>query len=139
MSIVWNQERMTTGLEEIDGQHRELIKHYNEFQDALAHGKGRDVCVRTLAFVAEYAEWHFKKEEECMRQFRCPAAAANLAAHNGLRMELIKVRSRIKNDQMSIEDLVKLSQILSDWIQNHICSVDVRLRECVGAGHGAGA
>lgn len=134
MSIVWNQQRMTTGVEEIDRQHQELIGHYNAFQDALAHGKGQEVCIRTLAFVADYAEWHFKNEEECMRQFRCPAAGANLAAHNGLRMELIKVRSRIKNDQMKTEDMLKLSQILSDWIQNHICSVDVKLRECVGAG-----
>jgi hemerythrin len=133
MAIAWNRERMTTGVEEIDKQHQELIKHYNAFHDTMARGNRMEVALETLAFVADYAEWHFKKEEDCMRQYRCPAAAENLAAHNGLRQQLVQVKSRVKSNQMSVVDLIDLDKMLGDWIQNHICSVDVKLRECVNA------
>jgi hemerythrin len=131
MAIAWDKERMTTGVEEIDNQHRELIKHYNAFHEALTQGKGRELALDTLAFVANYAEWHFKKEEDCMRQYRCPAAGANLAAHNGLRMELVKVKARVKNNQMESADFLDLDAMLGKWIQTHICSIDAKLRECV--------
>jgi hypothetical protein len=68
-----------------------------------------------------------------MREYKCPAAAANLAAHNSLRHEIAQLRSHIKEDKLTIMDLVKVEQTLGAWIQNHICSVDIQLRDCVTA------
>jgi hemerythrin len=129
IAIAWNKERMTTGVEEIDKQHQELIRHFNAFHNALAQGRAKEIAVHTMAFVADYAEWHFKKEEACMRDYRCPAAGANLAAHNALRMELTKGKSRVKNGQMETVDLLGLNAMLGNWIQDHICILDVKLRE----------
>jgi hypothetical protein len=69
-----------------------------------------------------------------MRQYHCPAAASNLAAHNFLRQEIARLRGHIKDNKLTIMDLVKVEQTLGEWIQNHICSVDIQLRGCVTPG-----
>lgn len=40
----------------------------------------------------------------------------------------------IKDNKLTIVDLIKVEQTLGDWIQNYICSVDIQLRGCVTAG-----
>ena len=39
MAIKWNDEKMATGLPEIDSQHKEWIRRFNEFDDAVVNGK----------------------------------------------------------------------------------------------------
>ena len=41
MAIIWNEQRMATGVQEVDEQHKELIRHFNEFHEAMTHGKGQ--------------------------------------------------------------------------------------------------
>jgi len=135
MAIIWNEQRMATGIQEVDQQHKELIRHFNEFHEAMAHGKGQATAIRLLVFLADYTETHFTCEEGCMTRYKCPAAAANLAAHNSLRQEIARLRGHIKDNKLTIMDLVKVEQTLGAWIQDHICSVDIQLRGCVPAGH----
>jgi hemerythrin len=134
MAITWNAERMATGVPVVDDQHKELIRHFNEFHEAMTHGKGQETAVRLLGFQADYTETHFTCEEACMNQYRCPAAAANLAAHDSLRQEIAQIRTHIKDGKLSIMDLVKIEQTLGSWIQNHICTIDIQLRGCVPPG-----
>ena len=134
MAIVWNEQRMATGVQEVDEQHKELIRHFNEFHEAMAHGKGQATAIGLLAFLADYTETHFTCEERCMRQYRCPAAAANLAAHNSLRKEIAGLRGHIKDNKLTIMDLVKVEQTLGAWIQDHICTIDIQLRGCAAEG-----
>jgi hemerythrin len=131
MAIVWNAQRMATGVEEVDEQHKTLIRHFNEFHEAMAHGKGRAAAIRLVGFLADYTERHFACEEKCMAKYQCSAAAANLAAHNSLRQEIARLRGLIKDDKLTIRDLVKVEQTMGAWIQDHICSVDIHLRDCV--------
>ena len=35
MTINWDAEKMTTGIGEIDEQHKEWIRRFNEFDDAV--------------------------------------------------------------------------------------------------------
>lgn len=130
MAIVWDQEKMTTGVAEIDREHQELIQRFNEFHDAMAKGQGRDAAARLLTFIVEYTESHFAHEEKCMRERRCSAAFANLASHNALRREVNELKPRLKDGTLSLVDLIKIERTLGDWLRSHICSIDVKLRDC---------
>jgi hemerythrin len=130
MAIVWDERRMTTGVVEIDREHQELIRRFNDFHDAMIHGKGREVAGRMLTFIVDYTEKHFAHEEKCMAERRCPAAAANLAAHNALRREVVGMKARLTDGSLSVVDLLKIERTLGDWLQNHICAIDVKLRDC---------
>lgn len=131
MAITWNQERMTTGVPEIDREHQELIRRFNEFHEAMTKGRGRDAAAKLLAFIVEYTENHFAHEEKCMRERRCPTAAANLAAHNALRREIADLKPKLKEGGLSLVDLIKIERTLGDWLQSHICAIDVKLRDTV--------
>lgn len=130
MAILWTERRMGTGVKEIDEQHQELIHHFNKFHEAMARGGDQTVAIGLLGFLADYTEKHFTCEEDCMRKFKCPAAGANLAAHNSLREEITRIRAQIKDNSLTLMDLVKIEQMLSAWIQNHLCTIDVQLRGC---------
>lgn len=133
MSIAWDEERMSTGLADIDEQHQELIRRYNDLLDAIAQDRGRDLVDRVLGFLADYTVTHFACEEARMLEHRCPAARRNKAAHDELRADLARIRARVQADGTDSVDVVHLQQALGNWIRNHICSIDVRLRECVRA------
>jgi hemerythrin len=133
MAITWNEQRMATGIPEVDQQHKELLRHFNEFHEAMIQGKGQATAIRLLGFLADYTETHFRCEELCMNRYKCPAAAANLAAHNSLRQEIATLRGRIKDSKLTVTDLIKVEQTLGAWIQEHICTIDVQLRGCVAS------
>ena len=63
VAIVWNEQRMATGVREVDDQHKELIRHFNEFHEAMVHGKGQANAISLLGFLADYTETHFTCEE----------------------------------------------------------------------------
>lgn len=131
MSIIWDQETMTTGLEDIDAQHRELIRRYNDLNEAVLHDGGHDLVGRILGFLDDYTVVHFACEEARMIEHRCPAAGRNKAAHDELRADLGRIKERIASEGLDKIDVVHLEQALGNWIRNHICSIDVKLRECV--------
>lgn len=80
--ITWD-DSMSTGLPNIDAQHKEIIEKYNELDEALAQGSGRarTVAGELLDFLQFYSAWHFEREEKCMEEYKCPAAEANKQAH----------------------------------------------------------
>ncbi len=132
MVITWYQESMTTGVPEIDAEHKELLRRFNDFYEAVKNRHGKEALEQTLTFLTSYTASHFTHEEACMNRLRCPAAEANKAAHDALRGEIAKIKSRIASEGIQSLDVVQLEKILGDWLRTHICSVDVRLRECVG-------
>jgi hemerythrin-like metal-binding protein len=74
---------MATGVQKVDEQHKELIRHFNEFHQAMAYGKGLATATSLLGFLAVYTETHFTCEEGCMTRYQCPAAAATTRTRSG--------------------------------------------------------
>ena len=48
--IQWDEEKMTTGDESIDGQHQELIRRINELQEACLAGTAKEEIMELLGF-----------------------------------------------------------------------------------------
>jgi hemerythrin-like metal-binding protein len=132
MRIEWDPEKMGTGVPEVDRQHREWIRRYNQFDEAVSAGQGLEAIRTTIDFFANYAETHFKLEEARMDEYNCPAAAANRADHNKMRTILSGLQSYVSKRGASLIEVESLRQRMSDWLINHILTIDIRLRECVG-------
>jgi hemerythrin-like metal-binding protein len=131
MAISWHQESMSTGVPEIDAEHKELLRRFNDFHEAVKNRHGKEALERTLTFLTAYTASHFTHEEACMSRLRCRAAEANKVAHDAMRGEIAKIKSRIASEGIQSLDVVQLERILGDWLRTHICTVDVQLRECV--------
>ena len=53
MTVKWNYEEMTTGLSEIDEQHKEWFHRFNMFQEAIVNGQGQAALRSALSFLAD--------------------------------------------------------------------------------------
>lgn len=127
--IIWDLQRMSTGVPEVDAQHQEWIRRFNEFNDAICHGKGIEAVQSTLDFFMEYANTHFALEEAMMAKQNCPAAKANLAAHDQMRSILSGFKSYGKKHGYTLSDMQGLRIQMEDWLVNHILTIDVQLRD----------
>ncbi len=129
MPVTWDEKTMGTGVPQIDMQHKELIRRFNTFHEALAAGKGVTELKPTLDFMAQYAESHFRGEESLMTLHRCPAAAQNKAAHAEFRLSIADLARQVQEGGMTSAAAIKVERTLAQWLRSHICTVDTRLRD----------
>lgn len=128
MPIMWDHQRMSTGLTDLDEQHKKWIHIADAFDLALSQRKGVAKLCETLDAVMEYAEKHFGLEEDYMALYNCPEAEANRRAHEQFRKLYAGLRQQIELQGATMADAVELDFALSRWITDHICSVDSKLR-----------
>jgi hemerythrin-like metal-binding protein len=128
MAIEWNDEKMATGFPEIDAQHKEWIRRINEFDDAVVNHKGQEMIQNTLEFLTQYSETHFAGEEAIMAKHKSPVQEPNRAAHDEFRRKLAEIRAWVKNEGSTSVEVIELEDALEKWLVNHICTVDVELR-----------
>ena len=130
MPIEWNDVKLGTGLPDIDEQHKEWIRRFNDFDTAVANGEEPGIIFNTLAFLVQYTETHFSHEEERMEACACPARAENRAAHNDFNARLNEMLSWLEHTRPTAVEVLVLKKDLEDWLTNHISTIDIQLREC---------
>lgn len=132
--VRWS-ERFATGSDEIDQQHRTLINNINHLESMLTNTnlsrEEFEFLVHLVDFLESYAETHFKFEERCMLNYRCPAHARNKRAHAQFMEFLHQFKERYKQEGLRLEVLRSLHQTLGSWIEEHILQVDTQLRSCI--------
>lgn len=130
MRINWDPSEMATGVPEVDAQHQEWLRRYNEFDEAISQGMGLDAMRRTLDFFATYAETHFRFEEACMVERNCPAEEANRLAHERMRNILGGLKRYMGQKGISLIQVGILQREMHEWLVKHILTVDIQLRNC---------
>ena len=130
MPLAWHPS-MSTGVDTVDNQHKQLILQLNELALALNSGQEAAQLQTMLDFLANYAITHFGHEEYCMEKHRCPAAQANRLAHQEFLRVFGAFRERLDKDGPSSALAFDVEQQLMSWLMAHICGVDVQLRPCV--------
>jgi hemerythrin len=128
MTIQWDEQKMTTGVPEIDVQHKEWIRCFNEFEEAVANRKGQGAIQATLDFLGGYAETHFADEEARMASLKSSALKENRADHNVFRHKLAEIKAWVEREGATTVEVLALKGTLEDWLVNHICTIDVKLR-----------
>jgi hemerythrin len=128
--ITWD-DTLSTGVAEIDAQHKKLIGKYNEFYTAIINGVGREIAGDILDFLQFYAVWHFEKEETCMDEYQCPIAAINKKAHAVFLEKFTRFYEQWQAGTMDHDLMLDTYLELGNWIENHIRRVDAQLGMCV--------
>ncbi len=129
-AIIWNPQKMATGVPTVDAQHQEWIRRYNQFDLAISQGKGMEAVQNTLEFFLAYADIHFKLEEAVMDERHCPAAQENRIDHEHMRNILSGFRARTKKHGYSISEVIGLKLRMEEWLIKHILTIDIKLRNC---------
>lgn len=123
MRITWTDD-LSTGVPEMDNQHKQLIALLNDFYDAVERGE-RDEGIRALfEGLDQYAVFHFSAEEAFMEQIGYPDLASHRETHTMFRREYLTAMERHQSgDRKAIRDLVAF---LFSWLYTHIQKTDKR-------------
>ncbi len=131
MTLEWDNERMATGQPLIDAQHKEWIQRINQFNAAILLGEGEESVKETLEFLTKYANIHFTTEEDVMARLNIPVLEENRRAHEEFRAKLSEIRSWVNETGPSSVEVIALKMDMEKWVENHICTIDIRLRETI--------
>ncbi len=127
MAIKWDPEIMSTGSIVIDDQHKEWIRRFNQFEDAVINRHGTEAIYDALQFFMSYTETHFPYEEALMKKYNCPVAELNRAEHDLFRHKLLALEKRVRSEGVSLVEVIELKVDMEQWLFNHICKVDAEL------------
>jgi hemerythrin-like metal-binding protein len=127
----WTKD-LSVGIEEIDEQHKELIKRINDLVDSVRQHVCKYKIGDVIKFLEEYIFVHFGEEEGLMKKYAYPDYPAHKAQHEyfigefgDLKKELEKLEGGKKRGSYDLS--VETNRIVVDWIFDHIAKVDKRL------------
>ena len=95
MAIEWS-ESMSTGIPEIDEEHKEWIRRFIKFDNAVINNLGMDTIQEALTFFEQYTETHFPHEEERAKNITAPIAEKNRDQHQGFRRRIAEIKTWIQ-------------------------------------------
>lgn len=130
MAILWNMT-MSIGIDKVDAQHKKLIDMLNVLGEAMQAGKGKEEIGRMLTFAGEYAQEHFRCEEEYFDQYHCPESKQNREGHAYFVKRFTELMVEFRAQGPSFSLMMKIYNELSEWLVQHILGVDVKLRDCI--------
>lgn len=126
MGIQW-RESLAVGVEAIDNQHKELLRHFDKLLNACQAGHGIEELKKLQMFLDEYVLIHFRDEEALQRQHNYPAYEAHRAEHKYFIDQIDKLKLETEQEGISTHHVVETNNMLLKWLLNHISKVDFEL------------
>ncbi len=120
--ISWSDD-LLVGVEAIDSDHRKLFGLMNQLLASPTHG---DAAVnQAIGDLSSYTKRHFTAEIESMKRTAYPEQAAHAYEHEHLIFQLENIIDRLMMSGAAAVDS-GLSNLLRDWLCNHIMTFDVK-------------
>ncbi len=114
---------LETGIAEIDEQHRELFRCVARVRDAAFADDVAELD-RTIAFLRDYVDFHFRAEEEFMASKRFPDLARHREEHQSLVAAFAEIEADHRRLRLGSNALARVERFLSDWLRTHIGVTD---------------
>jgi len=128
MRLNWD-DSLSTGIINIDNQHKELLSRLSEFLVAMEDGKGKNEIKDTLDFLEEYVIKHFNDEEEIQKKNNYPKYNLQHQQHEAFKEELKKLRDTFDKAGESVLLALNIQGKIINWVKNHIMTLDKELGE----------
>jgi hemerythrin len=122
MPFGWT-ESLELGIEEIDGQHRELFRRGERLYHAMLQGEPA-AAELMLASFRDFVLSHFEFEERWMRRTEFPALAPHREAHRDFADRLHRVTGEYRRHGPTAEVAETLRIWLEAWLREHIAGED---------------
>ena len=122
MALVTWTDNLSVGVELIDNQHTVLFNTINELHDAMMKGQGRAKVGGLLGRLLAYTRNHFSAEEALMEDAKYAGLAIHRIEHRKLTKQVEWFVARYQQGDLTLS--IELADFLSDWLKNHIQSVD---------------
>lgn len=121
--VTWS-DAISVGLDEIDDQHKVLVKILNEMYAARMEGKGATVIGNVLDELIEYAAGHFAYEEKAMQESNYSGYDAHKKSHDNIVGQILEYKKNFDKGDFSSSG--ELMDFLKNWLIKHIQGVDTK-------------
>ena len=121
----WKKD-FSTGLADIDSQHKIFLSYINQCYDAINKNRQTGVPPDLVRKLKKYAEIHFSYEEQLMELNGFPELEKHKELHKHFINEILKVeKARLTGD--GVITLKSVLGMMRDWFLNHIIVEDRKL------------
>jgi len=124
--LAW-PEKLNTGNEKIDAQHKTLFKLISDMIEARKKGESNEKLGERLDFLANYTVEHFYYEEKFMIEFNYPGYAAHKNLHDDFKITVTQMQSDYKKSGSTDELVNALNKIVVQWVIQHIKREDIKV------------
>ena len=122
---------LETGYGKIDSQHKQLFEMVNKLIAAGSSGKGGDVVMEALDFLARYVIKHFSDEEQLQIDYEYPDYIDHKRKHDEFKVVVGELVQRLKTEGIT-EDLMEVvCNTIGSWLLEHIKGDDFRMASFV--------
>ncbi len=127
MTIEWN-DSLTTGVEAVDHQHKELIDRAAKLERALDNNDNDEVK-NMIVFLEDYVIEHFRDEEELMQKHNYPDYPLQKNAHDLFVDTFNEIKKEFEAAGITDSLKEKLKVNMNTWLLRHIHVMDKKLGE----------
>ena len=126
--VKWD-EKLATGVAEIDEQHKEIFIRFNALLKACDRGRSRELLAETLEFMNNYVLQHFRDEEELQAGVGYPHFAAHKIVHEELSGRFVQLQEKFAARGTTVQLVIETCKLLSEVLFEHIHQHDKALAE----------
>lgn len=119
--LKWSSQ-FELGLELVDNQHKQLFNMINELSIAIEYNQPNTLMLPIVDRLKEYANNHFKAEEDIFIEYDYPDREGHEADHDKFieSVKYIRRQCELLDSLMS----AKIREFLMGWLANHIMTKD---------------
>ncbi len=125
MGIAWTKD-LETGNQQIDGEHKQLIKAADDLIQACGKGKGRDEIAHAVDFLSNYTKTHFAHEELLQVKYKLPEYETHKAWHQAYVKEIEALAAKLKIEGATIAMVSEVNAKVGILL-THIKTMDLKL------------
>ena len=124
MAILEWSDSLSVGFEEIDDDHKNLLKLVNQLDDVVNKGKEGEVIGGILDELLNYTAWHFRHEERLMQTYGDPEFFNHKNEHEKLTQIAAEQKEHFLAGDLDVENT--LLPLLKNWLTKHILETDMK-------------
>jgi len=114
---------MSVGVDRLDEDHKILVQCLNDVIDAVENSEDVFVIDTVFTKLADYTDFHFRREEEVMAACGYPGLESHRSVHEKLKARLEECRKQFALSPTS--DLTaEMRDFLATWLREHIMGTD---------------
>ncbi|MCP4581210.1 MAG: hemerythrin family protein [candidate division Zixibacteria bacterium] len=118
---------LLTGHEEIDNQHKELIKRLDYFWRAAREGESKNEVIPALLFLGKYVVEHFTDEERFQQEIGYPGHKEHKIQHEEFKAEVDSLVKRVLKMGPDHSIAVETLNLILEWVVKHIKESDKKM------------
>lgn len=118
--LIWS-DKLNTGIQVIDRQHRRIVDYINRLYEAHKNGSPKEETGAVIDELVDYTLTHFAFEETMLEDVNYAELDAHKVFHDQFIQQVREIRERFEEHEIAA---IELNNLMVTWLFNHILHED---------------